>query len=74
MTERDVIFKQYQRARNIWLALLILYLPVALPIEIALFRSFRSMTPVLLFAGGWGISYLLAFRRAVLLRRELSRQ
>jgi hypothetical protein len=74
MAERDVISQQYRRARRIWLALLILYLPVALPVEIALYRSFRSMTPVLLFAAGWGIGFLIAFRRAVLLRRALSRQ
>jgi hypothetical protein len=74
MVERDVIVQQYRRNRRIWIALLVLYLPVAVPVEIALFRSFHSMTPVLLFAAGWAIGYLIAFRRAVLLRRVLSRQ
>jgi len=73
MAEHDEILQQYRRARKIWLVLLILYLPIALPIEIALFRWYRSMTPVFLFAAGWGIGYLIAFRRAVLLRRALSR-
>ena len=71
MTERDVISRQYRRARKISFALLILYLPVGFPAEIALFRFFRSMLPVLLFAGTWGIAYLIAFRLAVTLRRAL---
>ena len=74
MAEHDELLQQYRRAKKIWLALLILYFPIALPVEVALFRSYRSMTPVLLFAAGWGIGYLIAFRRAVLLRRALSRQ
>ena len=74
MAEHNELLQQYRRARKIWVALLILYLPVGLPLEIALFRAYRSMTPALLFAAAWGIGYLIAFRRALLLRRVLSRR
>ena len=41
--EAEAIPEEYRRARKIWSALLLLYLPVGFPIEIALFKLFKAL-------------------------------
>ncbi len=69
--EAEAIPEEYRKARKIWSALLLLYLPLGFPIEIGLFKFFDSMIPVLLFAGLWVLAYLFAWRRVLALRHEL---
>ncbi len=69
--EAAAVPEEYRRARKIWSVMLLLYLPVGFPIEIALFKLFGSMIPVLLFAGSWALAYLFAWRHVLALRHEL---